>query len=1148
MGLSTVIASDRKAGGPRRSRRMLRRRAAGRDAVRPGLEWLEWRGLMTSSPSASIWPAAIPHETLDQAAELGQLAPGSSLQEAGSIGGGPQGAADVVWYRFTLQSAGIVHFAISRQDPNSSFNGVLSLFNNDTFDYFDPYNVDGYHLIDQIDAKSSGGVASFNETLGQGTYYLAVSGDGNLYFHPLLAGSGLPGSTGAYDLQMSIAFDPALATATGPQVLTSDPASGASIAASPLAIRINLSGAINASTINANDVVLYSADYGMISLASVNFSPVVMAPTPPGGDGPTYRGLDQLQLFPSSPLLPGSYEVILDGQGGASASALADYQGNPLGANAANPGGQIVQIPFTVTGIEGQASGVTTEADTAQTALPLGNLSTAGLVQVTGAIGNDPGPDTAGNPANQVNLYHFTVVGPGQSSFIAQIFAGRIGSPLQAGLSLFKLDPSTGALVFVAGDLNSYDPATTTDGFSRPLYSDPLLEVGLTAGDYYIAVADAANTPSPLEGQFYDPTQDPSVIPANPPSVPYPTYGLYDPNIPGSAQNGYPGVTNTGAYVLNLLVQPAPSPPHVVSTSISPGSTLSAPPEQFTVRFDQPMNLAQIAFQSFQATTLNSTLTAYATVPAVYIAGSGGIDYVPRFVSYDAATNEATFQMLNALPDGSFQLHLSGPSGLTDLGGNPLVANDPSGDYVVPFTVNAPPRGVGGNPLLYNDLEPNDTISQAQNLGPLFPDELVSGVTLTRNFSQSPASAPHDTADVYAFQILLDRTYNFTIVGSGSSGGFTLSLEDASGKTVLSQSTGGVLASELAPGTYFLVVGGWTAAQAPGISYQVAISMATQNDNAPPLVAGPAPAMAIELAVSPSPTSPTPTSTPTSPTPTPPPIVPPPPTVEPPYGPEPTATTEPSGLLVAGPSPSGSMSESVTSSSEATSAGLSLAIPSATSGLSGYYGPVSTSVSALGASPVGGATAPEGAGPSATMLAQFGTLGGSPAMATSMIVLGTSLQVIATGDDPPPPGGDIEAASTGLPADAPAVVAEWSTLIATTSDDHPWISTPPFAEAIIPDMPAPMPPLRVGMTSASPVSASVASTVDGAVALASGPALDEKEPGSKSIDRVRVALMTFAAIAAGAYARCRGIVRRDTGHGSMRGPARQAPASRRDDG
>ncbi len=1102
---------------------------------------------MTLSPSVSAWPVAIPHETLDQAAELGQLATGSSLQEASSIGGGPQGAADVVWYRFTLQSAGIIHFAISRQDPNSSFNGVLSLFNNDTFDFSDPYNGDGYHLIDQVDAKSSGGVASFNQTLGQGTYYLAVSGDGNLYFNPLLAGSGLPGSTGAYDLQMSVTADPAIATATGPQVLSSDPAPGASIAASPLAIRINLSGAIDASTINTNDVVLYSADYGMISLASVNFSPVVVAPTPPGGDGPTYRGLDQLQLFPSSPLLPGSYEVILDGQGGAAASALADYQGNPLGANAANPGGQIVKIPFTVTGIEGQAVGVSTEADTAQTALQLGNLSTAGLVQVAGAIGNDPGPDTAGNPANQVNLYHFTVVGSGQSSLIAQVFAGRIGSPLQAGLSLFKLDPSTGALVFVAGDLNSYDPATTTDGFSRPLYSDPLLEVGLTAGDYYIAVADAANTPSPLEGQFYDPTQDPAVIPANPPSVPYPSYGLYDPNIPGSAQNGYPGAPDMGAYVLNLLVQPAPSPPHVISTSITPGSTLGAPPEQFTVSFDQPMNLAQIAFQSFQATALNSTLTAYATVPAVYIAGTGGIDYVPRFVSYDAATNQATFQMLNALPDGSYQLHLSGPNGLADLGGNPLVANDPSGDYVVPFTVNAPPRGVGGNPLLYNDQEPNDTIAQAQNLGPLFPDELVSGVTLNRDFSQAPAQAPHDTTDVYAFQILLDRTYNFTIVGSGSSGGFTLALEDASGQLVPSSSSGGLLASELAPGTYFLVVGGWTSTQAPGVSYQLTISMATQNDNAPPLVAGPAPAMAIELAVSPSPTSPTPSSTPTSPTPTPPPIVPPPPTVDPPYGPEPTATTEPSGLSVAGPSPSGSMSGSGTSSSEVTSTGLSLAIPSATTGLSGYYGPVSTSVSALAASPVGGVTAPEGAGPSATMLAQFGTLGGSPAMATSLIVLGTSLQVIAPGDEPPPPAGDLEVVAMGVAADTPAVVTEWSTLNGTTGSDHPWMAPPPVAEAVVPDLPAPMRPARAGVTLPSPAPASVGSAVVVSNSFASGPSSDEKPPGSPSIDRIRVALMTFAAIVAGAYARFRGIVRRDTGHGPMRGPARRAPAFRRDE-
>ena len=101
-----------------------------------------------------------------------------------------------------------------------------------------------------------------------------------------------------------------------------------------------------------------------------------------------------------------------------------------------------------------------------------------------------------------MDLYHFTVDGPGNSSLVAEVFAGRIGSTLSPGISLFRLDPTTGTLVFVAGNIESYNPATADDG-SVPLYTDPVLYAGLTPGDYYLAVADASNTPSPVQGQNY---------------------------------------------------------------------------------------------------------------------------------------------------------------------------------------------------------------------------------------------------------------------------------------------------------------------------------------------------------------------------------------------------------------------------------------------------------------------------------------------------------------------------------------------------------------------------------------------------------------------------------------------------------------------
>src|SRR5262249_49666162 len=160
--------------------------------------------------------------------------------------------------------------------------------------------------------------------------------------------------------------------------------------------------------------------------------------------------------------------------------------------------------------------------------------------------------------------------------------------------------------------------------------------------------------------------------------------------------------------------------------STSPGAweTLNQPPTQLVVKFDKPVNLTQLAFQTYQNPSGD-------TNPPIYIEAADGTTYIPRFMSYDGASNEATFVMLDALPGGDYRLHLSGANGLDDLGGNPLGGNDPSGDYVVRFTVDAAPRGDGWNPLEWSDQEPNDTIDHPQDLGVLFPDELAAGVTLT---------------------------------------------------------------------------------------------------------------------------------------------------------------------------------------------------------------------------------------------------------------------------------------------------------------------------------------------------------------------------------------------------------------------------------
>jgi len=150
-------------------------------------------------------------------------------------------------------------------------------------------------------------------------------------------------------------------------------------------------------------------------------------------------------------------------------------------------------LSFEVDGIDGVA-GATGSDDTAATAQQLGNVAAAGLIQMSGAIGDDPffnpslssdptNPEPQYIPANQVDLYHFEITGPGRYAMLAEVFAGRIGSPLDPGISLYELDPSSGSLFFLAGNNNTLDPTQGTDG-SIPLFTDSALTAGLTAGDY----------------------------------------------------------------------------------------------------------------------------------------------------------------------------------------------------------------------------------------------------------------------------------------------------------------------------------------------------------------------------------------------------------------------------------------------------------------------------------------------------------------------------------------------------------------------------------------------------------------------------------------------------------------------------------------
>src|SRR5438270_3041497 len=77
------------------------------------VEPLERRDLLAAGwPGLSQPPVeAVPAETLDRALDLGDLSAGGRGAAVGAIGNGPDGAADVAWFRFTLARPANVNLA-----------------------------------------------------------------------------------------------------------------------------------------------------------------------------------------------------------------------------------------------------------------------------------------------------------------------------------------------------------------------------------------------------------------------------------------------------------------------------------------------------------------------------------------------------------------------------------------------------------------------------------------------------------------------------------------------------------------------------------------------------------------------------------------------------------------------------------------------------------------------------------------------------------------------------------------------------------------------------------------------------------------------------------------------------------------------------
>jgi hypothetical protein len=354
--------------------------------------------------------------------------------------------------------------------------------------------------------------------------------------------------------------------------------------------------------------------------------------------------------------------------------------------------------------------------------------------------------------------------------------------------------------------------ATQAFNGSSPLYGDAVVFTGLPAGQYYIAVSGATNVPDPANGMDVG------------------TNGVYDPNITHSGMNGY----STGNYVLNVAVQEDNTPPMVLEVTTLVDGPLTNSPTTFTVRFSEPMNITQLANDP-------AAIVGAGQLRSVFIRGADGQDYHPRLVSYDSLTNTATFLMLDRVPVGAAELHLSGALGLADYANNPLksnTSNDPTGDYVVSFSIDGPTSAPNGNQQLWLNESGHDSLAQGQDIGLLFPREIQNVVLFRRELDAAAA----DTADFYRIEVLQTRTYFFGLVNAaGLPTGTVPQLFTPSGQVIFTLGRT-VRQVNLTAGVYYIRVGGWAEAQAPNVKYDLRITLGTSQENPTPLTAGPAPA------------------------------------------------------------------------------------------------------------------------------------------------------------------------------------------------------------------------------------------------------------------------------------------------------------------
>ena len=146
---------------------------------------------------------AEPNDTIDAAHDVGTAATGLPKEIVGTIGDGVDYSSDIDWYQFSLNDPAQVRLTAQPNELGSNSPIVLTLYTSH-FNNYDPTNSLGHWLLGQSEGGGIGeGAADVSRLLAPGTYFVAVSGGGNRFFHPYLADSGVLGCGTNYDVQLT---------------------------------------------------------------------------------------------------------------------------------------------------------------------------------------------------------------------------------------------------------------------------------------------------------------------------------------------------------------------------------------------------------------------------------------------------------------------------------------------------------------------------------------------------------------------------------------------------------------------------------------------------------------------------------------------------------------------------------------------------------------------------------------------------------------------------------------------------------------------------------------------------------------------------------------------------------------------------------